>query len=270
MKAEPNNPERAYPFVLTGYDLETTGLSPVSDRIIEFGAIKGEVDENFHFTEIARLHLRINPGFSLPEKITEITGITDEDLSNCPTEEEVVREIYEFFDGSVICGYNICSFDNKFMENLFARYGLTFRYGQAVDGLILARKNIFKSEVENYKLGTIAEYYGLPPFEAHSAMGDTAATIAVCCQLMREERERRAVSVSLSRPKPVRANYWKGYRGYSRIYVTLENQKTVFYEQRTHSWGGKDTPIEAIDTDWLEEKTKALLDVEDLAKYRPY
>lgn len=239
------------------YDTETTGLSPERDRIIEFAAIKFDVSEDYSLTQTDSLHLYINPGMPLPSIITEITGITEEELADKPHEEDVFDQIRSFMDESAtICGYNIISFDNRFIDNLYARQGLRFKPSQVIDGIVLARDRLKKDyEVENHKLGTIAAYYGID-FQAHSALEDAGATARVVEQLFKEyaeeEKDMATVKAGLIRPGIKAVRFWEGYRGFSRIYVNTD-AGDLFYDIRRNEWGAKPPcDIESIDMEWLE------------------
>ena len=90
-------------------DLETTGLNPKEDRIIEIGAIKvieGKVVDTFTTF--------VNPGRKLEERIVELTGIRDEDLADAPTIEEVFPKLEEFLEDLPLLGHSIL-FDFSFL-----------------------------------------------------------------------------------------------------------------------------------------------------------
>ena len=83
-------------------DLETTGLSAKLDKIIEIGAVKfveGKEQEVFSSY--------INPGVKLPERIVELTGITDADVQDAPYIEEVLDELEAFLGGEILLGHNL-------------------------------------------------------------------------------------------------------------------------------------------------------------------
>ena len=92
------------------FDLETTGFSPVKDKIIEIGAVKveeGKITDKFSTF--------VNPKVPIPFEITRLTSITDEMVMNAPTIEEVLPEFLEFIDGAALVAHN-AGFDVGFIE----------------------------------------------------------------------------------------------------------------------------------------------------------
>ena len=103
------------------FDLETTGVIAGSDHIIELAAIKVMPDG----TEERKCFL-LNPGCPIPPETSKIHGITDEIVKNCPTFAERAREIYDFFAGCDLGGFNSDRFDIPCLEEEFARTGRDF------------------------------------------------------------------------------------------------------------------------------------------------
>lgn len=155
--------------MLTTYisiDLETTGLNPKQDKIIEIGAVKvenGEIVDTF-----SQL---INPGRKLEERITELTGITDEDLKDKPDITQVFPQLIEFLEDLPLLGHSIL-FDYSFLKKAAVNQKLTFEK-QAVDTLKIARK--FLTELEHRSLDYLCDYYHIP-HHAHRALTDAEAT----------------------------------------------------------------------------------------------
>ena len=94
-------------------DLETTGLDPINDRIIEIGAIRTGKDSKEYSTLIRQ---EIN----IPQKIRDLTGISDEDIKKGKTEETAINEIMDFIGEDMLVGYNI-NFDIKFINEALKR-----------------------------------------------------------------------------------------------------------------------------------------------------
>lgn len=148
-------------------DLETTGLNPKADRIIEIGAVK-VVDgvETDHFETF------INPGRSLEGHVKELTGITDGDLEKAPKIKEVLPELLEFIGDHVLLGHSIL-FDFSFIKKAAVNEKLLFEK-EGIDTLKIARK--YLPELESRSLGFLCEYYRIP-HKAHRALEDARATV---------------------------------------------------------------------------------------------
>ena len=167
-------------------DLETTGLNPKLDRIIEIGAVKvvdGQVVETFDTL--------VNPGRKLDERITELTGITDADLADKPYIEEVLPKLMQFMerDGASaddvhelpLLGHSIL-FDYSFLKKAAADRKLKFeKWG--VDTLKIARK--YLPELEHRSLGYLCNFYHIP-HKAHRALNDAEATHLLYQRLCQE------------------------------------------------------------------------------------
>lgn len=162
-------PERWQDMPLAVFDVETTGLDPEEDRIIEVGIIrfeKGEVIESY-----GQL---VNPGRPIPEDSTRITGITDDDVKDAPRFEEIATAVHQRLQGVGLVAYNL-SFDRSFLRNAFQRCGLDWPdESPTLDPLIFARQ-FFKSSPRK-NLGTISDLLGIPLEEAHRATHDATVT----------------------------------------------------------------------------------------------
>ena len=255
------------------FDLETTGFSRSSDRIIEIAAIRYLVDEDYTLQEQCVFHQYLNPGRALPEEITAITGITEAMLAGQPTEEEVFYEVQDFFDGDLVAGYNIAAFDVKFMEEYYGRNGAFFSPPGIVDCIKLARNLLNKgSDVENFKLETVGAYFGLK-FQAHSAVED-ARTTAKLLQIFLKEYAQQAkapapVTPGTLCPEIVRIAFWEGFKGFSRIYVTT-NFGSLYYDIRSNCWGGKDLDVSEVNMPALEAKVFALANVKNEGEFAQF
>ena len=150
-------------------DLETTGLNPKEDRIIEIGAVKvcqGKITERFSTF--------IQPGRKLEERITELTGIRDEDLENAPEIEAVLEQLLDFMGDLPLLGHSIL-FDYSFLKKACVNHKLSFeKYG--VDTLKIARK--YLTSLEHKNLEYLCDYYGIE-HHAHRALADAEATVAL-------------------------------------------------------------------------------------------
>ena len=160
-------------------DVETTGISPEKERIIEIGAFRPETGEIFRTL--------IHPGKPLPERITELTGITDEMLAGAPKEAEAVKAWLEFMgEDTILLGHNI-GFDHSFLVQAIRRCGLPEPQFYGIDTLKLSR--VLCPELPNKKLETMVEYFGLTNERAHRAFEDAKVTVELYRCLKALDRE---------------------------------------------------------------------------------
>lgn len=147
-------------------DLETTGLNPKQDKIIEIGAIKvmdGRKADTFSTF--------VNPGRKLEERITELTGITQEQVDAAPEIENVLPQLLEFLEELPLLGHRIL-FDYSFLKKAAVNQKFTFEK-QGIDTLRIAR--VFLPQLEHRTLEYLCKYYEIP-HTAHRAIGDAEAT----------------------------------------------------------------------------------------------
>lgn len=153
-------------------DCETTGLNPKSDAITELAAIKicgGETVGSFHSL--------INPLRPLPARISMLTGITQDQLKDCPTFEELAPTFLEFLGDSIVVGHNV-KFDINFLNSGLERANFPILSNAFLDTLSMAKK-IIPREVPNFKLSTLAQYCRSESSPTHRAYADVEATIEV-------------------------------------------------------------------------------------------
>lgn len=155
-------------------DLETTGLSPYRDRIVEIGAIKvieGEIERSF-----ASL---VNPGVSIPSRVIKIHGITNEMVRDAPKIEEVLPSFLEFIYDYPLVAHN-AGFDIGFLKRSALSIDRTIE-NEVVDTLQICRR-LFP-ELGNHKLSTVAEYLSVEGEDMHRALNDCfyVANIYLCC-----------------------------------------------------------------------------------------
>lgn len=144
-------------------DLETTGINPSTDRIIEIGAIKivdGQEQECFNTF--------VNPRMKISERITKITGIDDNMVKNAPTIEEIIDRLMEFIGELPLLGHNII-FDFSFIKCAAVANGITFEK-EGIDTLKIARR-VLPSDISK-KLEFLCGYMGIDPGSSHRAYDD--------------------------------------------------------------------------------------------------
>ena len=110
--------------MLTSYvllDLETTGATPLKDRITEIALIKYEGDK-----EVLRWQTLINPEVPISSFIQQLTGINNDMVANAPTFKQVADELLGYLKDAVLCAHNV-RFDHGFLKNEFKRIGVDLR-----------------------------------------------------------------------------------------------------------------------------------------------
>ncbi len=161
-------------------DVETTGLNPFTDRIIEIFMLK--LLESGEVKEYGTL---INPGRPLPPEITEITGLTDADLADSPREEEVAPKVREFIGGGTLVAHNL-SFDQRFLNAMFRRTKQPPLTGKGIDTLALSRTLfpklcIYPGGGGSHKLSNLMYHFGLDGLysNSHRARDDVMLLVEV-------------------------------------------------------------------------------------------
>ena len=134
-------------------DVETTGLSARTNRIIEIGIVKVK---NLKITN--RYETLINPGTYIPYYITQLTGISEKDISDAPFFEDVADEIKQFIGDSVLSGHNL-SFDHSFVSSEFLRSGIEPLYNEQVCTLKIARRMF--PELKSKSLSSVTQFLNL-------------------------------------------------------------------------------------------------------------
>lgn len=171
------------------YDLETTGLNPYHSKIIEIGAIKYSCSSG---KIIDKFNSLINPGIPIPNKITRITGISDEMVQEAPNSISVIKNFIDFcqFDQNhniYLVAHNNDSFDQRFLNtNIFYNnsYKQTDKNIKYIDTLRLAQKLFPKCN--RFSLKALCEHYDIEQCNAHRAMNDAECLSQVYEQLTKD------------------------------------------------------------------------------------
>ncbi len=162
----------------TAVDIETTGLSPKYSAIIELGAVKvrgGRVRDE--------ISLLINPGFSLPPGITDLTGITDDMLWTAPPLSDVLEYYLDFLGSDVLLGHNV-HFDVNFLYDKALSLGLPPVSNDFVDTMRLSRR--LYPQYAHHRLADLCERFGVVPDTAHRALADCCSALD-CYEIMKQE-----------------------------------------------------------------------------------
>lgn len=144
-------------------DLETTGIGAKREKITEIGMVKvmdGKVIDTYH--------TMVNPHRAIPERIVELTGITDEMVKDAPAIEEILSDVIAFCDGFPLLGHQII-FDYGFLTQAAVNMKIKFEK-EAIDTLKLCRYLMPGAEKKN--LGAACAYFGIEPDASHRALSD--------------------------------------------------------------------------------------------------
>ena len=159
------------------FDLETTGLAPGEDKIIEIA-----YEKILPSGEIVAYCQRINPGKPIPEDASRINGIYDKDVADAPSFPKLSYELWSMFEGSDVGGFNITGFDLPFLKGEFASVGKNFDYGgkRVLDAKILYHKMEARDMFVPRNLSAAYKLYcGKEHISAHTGAGDVRATIEI-------------------------------------------------------------------------------------------
>jgi DNA polymerase-3 subunit epsilon len=156
---------------LVVFDIESTGLFPRRDRIVELAAVKVMPDG----TETERCWL-LNPTIPIPPDASKIHGITDEIVRECPTFADKAEEIFAFFDGCDLGGFNSDRYDVPCLEEEFARVGMNFAV--STRRLVDVMKVFHRKEPRDLT-AAVSFYLGRDHAGAHGAEADARATLEV-------------------------------------------------------------------------------------------
>lgn len=163
------------------FDVETTGLSAIYDKIIELSAVKMEkgnvIDE---FSEF------INPGHPLSKFTTDLTSITDDMVADARPEEDIINDFRNWAEGTILVAHN-ATFDMGFLNTAYRRYGLPEADNAVIDTLEFAR--FLHPEFKSYRLNTLAKHYKVNLEQHHRAIYDAESTGALAWIFVNEAKE---------------------------------------------------------------------------------
>lgn len=174
-------------------DLETTGLSPVKDGIIEIGAVHFRDGES-----VGEFQTLVRPGCLVPPRITELTGISEEMLCEAPVFAQIAEDFLEFSGELPIVGHSIL-FDFSFLKRAFGRMGIAYER-KGIDTLKLCRQFLPAEEKKN--LGAACSHFGIQGTSYHRAFND-----AMCTGLLLEQLKKQYLEEHVETFSPKQLNY---------------------------------------------------------------
>ena len=167
------------------FDVETTGLSPLTDRIVDLGVVEFvEGVPSRYFSSL------VNPGVAISSAATAVNHITNEMISGAPSENEIYPSLIDFLGDALqgktlLCAHN-ARFDMDFLCNTLSRLGYDAEI-RFVDTLAECRKQI--NGLKNYKQGTVANCFGIVCREAHRAQSDAETCGQIMIHLLKGKKE---------------------------------------------------------------------------------
>lgn len=180
---------------LISVDLETTGLYPHIDRVVQIGVIKVYPDGT-----VREYESLIDPGVPIPPEVSAIHHIDNNTVKDSPLFETIARKLHAGFVGCDFCGYNCKAFDIKFLVEEFRRADIEFKPGRIVDAF-----NIFKHFNPRNLTAAVKHYLNEDLVDAHSAMADARAALRVFrAQLLAHENLPRTIAEldAMIKPNP--------------------------------------------------------------------
>ncbi|MDR3180428.1 MAG: 3'-5' exonuclease [Prevotellaceae bacterium] len=156
---------------LVFFDVETTGLDIANDRIVEISILKVMPDGKEE-----QKTFRVNPTIPIPEHVTKIHGITNEDVADCPVFSTIARSLANYIEGCDIAGYNSIKFDIPILAEEFLRASVFFDFHKRklIDVQTIFHKMEQRTLSAAYKFYCSRELQG-----AHSAAADAYATYEI-------------------------------------------------------------------------------------------
>lgn len=218
------------------FDIETTGLSPRNDRITEIGAVKiekGVIVDRFS-------HL-INPEITIPKKIIELTGITDEMVMDKPTIDRVLPQFLDFIKGSTLVAHN-ATFDMGFIQEKLTQIGEKIN-NSVLDTLELSRR-LFP-DLKSHKLNKVAKHLKVTLENHHRAVDDSVATAHIllkCIEILRDRGVSKLSEVNTAFSDNVdsyKTNksyhiiiFAQNYQGLKNLYKLVSKSHIEFFYRR--------------------------------------
>jgi len=151
-------------------DLETTGLNPSTDRIIEIGAAKV-----INGTIVSTYSTLVNPQIPISLKVNKLTGIDSEMLISQPLIEDIIKDFVEYTEDMPILGHNVI-FDFSFLKKAAVNNKLTFEK-DGIDTLKMARRML--PHLEHKGLEYLCGYFSINPENSHRAMDDAISAMKI-------------------------------------------------------------------------------------------
>ncbi len=172
------------------FDVETTGLCPGVDSVIEFAGLRIRDSEI-----VERYSTLVNPGFPVSDFISSLTGITNTMLETAPCMKDVALRIRNFIGNDLLVGHNV-NFDINFLYDEFAAHSVGFLTNDYMDTLRIAKKAL--PNLAHHRLSDVAAALAVPQASAHRAMVDCETTFS-CLNKLKPAIRRMMTNAELGR-----------------------------------------------------------------------
>lgn len=171
------------------FDVETTGLSPARDRLTEIGAVRMR-----GMQVVDTFNIMVNPERPIPQKIVELTGITDAMVADAPKEREAIQKFIAFCGENPVLAAHNAKFDTSFVRNVCKRCHIDFSFA-TLDTLVLCKSML--PHMYRHKLDAVAKQLKLGKFDHHRASDDAQMLAKIYVELAnRLIQEKKAVLLS--------------------------------------------------------------------------
>ena len=217
------------------FDIETTGLSPLSCKITEIGAVLVKDNE-----VLSVFNTFVDPEMPIPDEIVSLTGITDEMVKGAPKTKEAVQSFLDFIGDRMLVAHN-ASFDISFIRKAAQDYDLPFT-NPYLDTVSMSR--FVNPDLKKHKLDTIAEYFGLGDFNHHRASDDAEMCARIFYRMVDKlENDDVSTPAEMSaamsdRTDPLKLNTYhlillvKNAEGLKNLYKMISFSYLKYYKKR--------------------------------------
>ncbi len=225
-----NNLVEETPFCII--DVETTGLSAARNNIIEIGMVKV-----FNSKITQKYHSMINPGKEIPYYITQLTGISNDEVYDAPFFEDVVNDISTFIEDEILVGHNF-SFDLSFLRKEFRYCGRETIANPNLCTLKIARR--LYPFLHSKSLGTVLNHLKIKNISSHRALGDAEATARAFIKMTKALQENynfKTVSEIInfqSEPKGLQGSQRKIKKELGEDVSALPDAPGIYYFLNSH------------------------------------
>lgn len=229
------------------FDTETTGLHAGEDKVIQLSGIK--TNRKLETIKVYNEYANPSPNV-ISAKITEITGIKNEDVENARPEREVLEDFLIDTQNCAYFAYN-SNFDVSMVTKSMQNYGISVEMTH-FDVLKLARDVLANEKIENHKLKAVSDFLGVTPEgeNFHNALFDVQSTIEVFKALVKRAKTMEIANGN-SRPKVFSIRPWEiGLN--KRLYIQTA-MGSVWFDKIKQTWGTKDAPIDELDMGYIEK-----------------